>query len=324
MREEVLVGDCAVTRATTTRQEIAATMEGDECGLVCRLQQAQTESPKTIQEATIISNIDASTPSLVPVDTPPPSAVTDPPDVPLLLSSSPGYTDPPLFTFPTPLPSPSSSSSFLQYPISTTDANFALPTPTPTTTTTSASFSSSSVKPFAVRPSPTGGMGAFATRALLPNEIILEEMPLFTSTRGDSIFKAFDRASRKKQKEAMKLHASSHFKPGTPHLQAIWDTNSFATSPSEGGLFPLAARFNHACEPANNVHYAYDAARRRMQFWVAPEGGGVAEGQELTICYGRGKTPDLLYRWYGFRCGCGACEGVSEQEMDSFEEELWA
>ncbi|KAM3494478.1 hypothetical protein MY3957_002201 [Beauveria namnaoensis] len=316
MREEVLVGDCAVTRATTTRQEIAATMEGDECGLVCRLQQAQTERIKTIQEATTVPDINASTPGLVPVDTPPPSAVTDPPDVPLLLSSSPGYTDPFLFTFPAPLSS--FSSPFSQYPLSTADANFALPTPT--TTTTSASFSSSSVKPFAVRPSPTGGMGAFATRVLLPNEIILEETPLFTSTRGDSIFKAFARASRKRQKKAMKLHASSHFKPGTPHLQAIWDTNS----PSEAGLFPLAARFNHACEPANNVHYAYDAAKRRMRFWVAPEGGGVAEGQELTICYGRGKTPDLLYRWYGFRCGCGACEGVSEQEMDSFEEELWA
>ncbi|KAM3526839.1 hypothetical protein MY4038_006643 [Beauveria bassiana] len=102
----------------------------------------------------------------------------------------------------------------------------------------------------AVRPSPTGGMGAFATRALLPNEVILEEKPLFTSTRGDSIFKAFTRASREKQKEAIKLHIY---------------------------------------EPANNVHYT------------------------------RGKTPDLLYRWYRFRCGCGACEGVSEQEMDSSE-----
>ncbi|PMB70665.1 SET domain-containing protein 5 [Beauveria bassiana] len=295
-------------------------MEGDECGQVCRLQQAQTERLKRIQEATTVPDINASAPGLVPVDTAPPSAVTDPHDVPLLLSSSPGYTDPRLFTFPTPLPSPSSSSSFLQYPISTTDANFSLLTPTTTTTTTtSASSSSSSVEPFAVRPSPTGGMGAFATRALLPNEVILEETPLFTSTRGDSIFKAFGRASRKKQKEAMKLHASSHFKPGTPYLQAVWDTNSFATSSSEAGLFPLAARFNHACEPANNVHYAYDAGRRQMRFWVAPEGGGVAEGQELTICYGRGKTPDLLYRWYGFRCGCGACEGVSEQEMDSFE-----
>ncbi|KAM3497099.1 hypothetical protein MY10362_009535 [Beauveria mimosiformis] len=40
----------------------------------------------------------------------------------------------------------------------------ALPTPAATTP----------VKPFAVRPSPTDDMGAFATRALLPNEVILD------------------------------------------------------------------------------------------------------------------------------------------------------
>ncbi|KAM3504036.1 hypothetical protein MY10362_003824 [Beauveria mimosiformis] len=286
-------------------------MESDECGLICTPQQAQTEHVMSIQVATCIPDINSSTPDLVPVGTPP-SAVTAP-DVPLLVSS-PDYTNPPLLTCPASL----SYSPFSHYPLSDEyTVSAALPTTTSTTTTTS----SSSVKPFAVRPSPTGGMGAFATRALLPNEIILEEAPLFTSSRGNSIFKAYARASRKKQQKAIKLHASRHFKPGTPYLQAIWDTNSFAIGPSEAGLFPLAARFNHACEPANNVHYVYDATRQRMRFWVAPEaeGGEVAEGEELTICYGRGKTPDLLYRWYGFRCGCGACEGVSEQEMDSYE-----
>ncbi|KAM3516200.1 hypothetical protein MY11210_000222 [Beauveria gryllotalpidicola] len=287
-------------------------MKSDECGLLCTPQQAQTEPVTAVQAATHIPDINASSSStlgLVPGTPPPPpsaAVVTNPPPPappPLFLSS---YTNPPLCH------SPASSfpSSFTLH-----HTDDAVSGPLPPTPPVKACCC------FAVRPSPTtgGGMGAFATRALLPNEVILEETPLFTSSRGNSIFKAFARASRKKQKKAMRLHASSHFKPGTPYLQAIWDTNSFATGPSEAGLFPLAARFNHACEPANNVHYAYDAARRRMRFWVAPEGGGVAEGQELTICYGRGKTPDLLYRWYGFRCRCGACEGVTEQEMDSFK-----
>ncbi|KAM3497098.1 hypothetical protein MY10362_009534 [Beauveria mimosiformis] len=56
------------------------------------------------------------------------------------------------------------SSSLLHHPLSTTDAVSALPTPAATTP----------VKPFAVRPSPTDDMGAFATRALLPNEVILD------------------------------------------------------------------------------------------------------------------------------------------------------
>ncbi|KAM3555301.1 hypothetical protein MY1884_005663 [Beauveria asiatica] len=274
-------------------------MESDECGPTCALLQAQTKRETGAQAATHSPDITASALGLVAGDAPP-STVADPDGVPLLS--------------PLPAAPPPSSFPFSHHPLSDERA-------------VSAALSASAAcnppvgnKPFAVRPSPTGGMGAFATRRLLPDEIILEEAPLLTSSRGSSIFEAYARASRKRQKKAMKLHASRHFKPGTPYLQAIWDTNSFAISPLEAGLFPLAARFNHACEPANNVHYAYDATRRRMRFWVAPEGGGgVAEGEELTICYGRGKTPGLLYRWYGFRCGCGACEGVSEQEMDSFE-----
>ncbi|KAM3432508.1 hypothetical protein NHJ13734_006823 [Beauveria thailandica] len=281
-------------------------MESDECGSICALLQAQTKHVTGAQAATHSPDITASTLGLVAGDAPP-STVTDPDGVPLF-SSLPAA--PLLSSFP-----------FSHYPLSDEcTVSAALSACTSASTTTSTNPVS---KPFAVRPSPTGGMGVFATRHLLPDEIILEEAPLLTSSRGGnsiSIFEAYARASRKKQKKAMKLHASRHFKPGTPYLQAIWDTNSFAISPLEAGLFPLAARFNHACEPANNVYYAYDATRRRMRFWVAPEGGGgVAEGEELTICYGRGKTPGLLYRWYGFRCGCGACEGVSEQEMGSFE-----
>ncbi|KAM3446034.1 hypothetical protein MY3296_010051 [Beauveria thailandica] len=280
-------------------------MESDECGSICALLQAQTKHVTGAQAATHSPGITASTLGLVAGDAPP-STVPDLDGVPLFSSSLPAA--PLLSSFPF-------SHYYPLFSDECTTVSAALSTSTCTST------NPVSNKPFAVRPSPTGGMGAFATRRLLPDEVILEEAPLLTSSRGgSSIFEAYAAASRKKQKKAMKLHASRHFKPGTPYLQAIWDTNSFAISPLEAGLFPLAARFNHACEPANNVHYAYDATRRRMRFWVAPEGGGgVAEGEELTICYGRGKTPGLLYRWYGFRCGCGACEGVSEQEMGSFE-----
>ncbi|OAA82251.1 SET domain protein [Akanthomyces lecanii RCEF 1005] len=177
-------------------------------------------------------------------------------------------------------------------------------TPSPTTTTTPTTS--------------TGGMGAYATRALAHNDVILEETPLLAVAERSHLFAAFARLSRKRQTKALKLHASDHFKPGTPWLEAIWDTNSFATGVSrETGLFPIAARFNHACEPRDNIHWAYDTARRRLRLWVGVE-EGIAEGEELKICYGRTKTPELLYRWYGFRCACGACEGLSDQEVDRF------
>ncbi|ATY59210.1 SET domain [Cordyceps militaris] len=171
-------------------------------------------------------------------------------------------------------------------------------------------------KPFVVQPSATGGLGAFATRALAPGELLLEETPLLVVAARPRLFAAFARLRRKRQQKALRLHASDHFKLGTDWLEAIWDTNSFSTGRHhEAGLFPIAARFNHACTGADNVHYAYDASRRRLCLWVAAE---VAEGEELKLCYGRGKTPALLYHWYGFRCACGACEGLSEQELDSF------
>ncbi|TQV96949.1 SETdomain-containing protein [Cordyceps javanica] len=174
------------------------------------------------------------------------------------------------------------------------------------------------VKAFAVRPSLTGGLGAFATRALPRGAVLLEETPLFVAARRGAIFAAFARLSRKRQRKAMALHASDHFKPGTPWLEAVWDTNSFSTGVDrEAGLFPIAARFNHACAPGDNVHFAYDAGRRRLRLWVGAE-DGVAEGEELKICYGRTKTPALLYHCYGFRCACGVCDGLSEQEMDTF------
>lgn len=96
--------------------------------------------------------------------------------------------------------------------------------PTPPATPVKKPRSMIAAKPFIIRDSPTGGMGAFATRDLHPGEVILEETPLFVADR-EGIFSAFARLSRKKQRKAMKLHASGHFKPGTEYLEAIWYTN---------------------------------------------------------------------------------------------------
>ncbi|KAK8149234.1 hypothetical protein G3M48_007764 [Beauveria asiatica] len=186
-------------------------MESDECGSICALLQAQTKHVTGAQAATHSPDITASTLGLVAGDAPPSTTVTDPDGVPLFSSSLPAA--PLLSSFP-----------FSHYPLFSDECAVSAALSTSTSTTTSTNPVSN--KPFAVRPSPTGGMGAFATRHLLPDEIILEEAPLLTSSRGgSSIFEAYAGASRKKQKKAMKLHASRHFKPGTPYLQAIWDTN---------------------------------------------------------------------------------------------------
>ena len=97
--------------------------------------------------------------------------------------------------------------------------------PTPPTTPVKTPSPTTPTKAFVIRPSSTGGMGAYATRALAHNDVILEETPLLVVAERSHLFAAFARLSRKRQTKALKLHASDHFKPGTPWLEAVWDTN---------------------------------------------------------------------------------------------------
>lgn len=77
---------------------------------------------------------------------------------------------------------------------------------------------------FTVRPSPLGGFGAFATRDLVRDEVILVESPILRANRSnlDCNFKLLPRRDRQ---AAIKLHAGPHFKPGTPHIEKVWYTN---------------------------------------------------------------------------------------------------
>lgn len=84
----------------------------------------------------------------------------------------------------------------------------------------------------------------------------------------------------------------------------------FAMERDVAGIFGVAARFNHACCPSNNVAFTYDNELGCMVFVVCKE--YILPGEELTICYGDSLTPRLLYEWYGFRCSCGTCDGLGE------------
>jgi hypothetical protein len=91
------------------------------------------------------------------------------------------------------------------------------------------------------------------------------------------------------------------------------DHDSFSISRSQAGLFAIASRFNHNCHPAQNIHYEFDKEKGCLELTVRAE--RIAAGQELTISYGAGRTPLLLFLWYGFRCRCGSCAGLSDEEF---------
>jgi hypothetical protein len=89
---------------------------------------------------------------------------------------------------------------------------------------------------------------------------------------------------------------------------------------AEAGLFLIASRFNHACEPMNNVNWHYSYVDETLEMIVQAE--SIEVGQELTISYDA-LSPMALYDRYGFQCRCGGCPGLSDRELAEREELQW-
>ncbi|KAL6794297.1 hypothetical protein J3E68DRAFT_450918 [Trichoderma sp. SZMC 28012] len=67
----------------------------------------------------------------------------------------------------------------------------------------------------------------------------------------------------------------------------------FAVAHYVSGLFPIAARFNHACDPINNVEYEFDHDNGVLTMMVRED---VAAGTELKISYGKNLSPQDFAR----------------------------
>ncbi|GKU03112.1 set protein 5 [Fusarium langsethiae] len=179
---------------------------------------------------------------------------------------------------------------------------------------------------FQVKRSPLAGWGAFAVRELKEGDQILVEKPLFTATNL-TLFDEFANLSKPLRDVAYSLHANSNLKAGYPVESLIWKTNAFSTANpltgyyrDEAGLFPIASRFNHACEPMNSVNWYYHYTDGTLEMTVQAK--SIEAGQELTISYDA-LSPVALYDRYGFQCSCGGCPGLSDQELAEREEYQW-
>ncbi|CAI6080567.1 unnamed protein product [Clonostachys chloroleuca] len=165
---------------------------------------------------------------------------------------------------------------------------------------------------FEVRPYSMSGVGGFARRDLAPGEVVLLEQPILRSNY-DNLFRDFQRLDASSRNVFLQLYASDHFEPKRVTVEAIWSTNCFSINPDCQGLFAVASRFNHACAPSHNLEYRFDPTTSCMIFSVGAE--PIKDGDELTISYGFGLRPIDLYRYYGFRCLCGACAGLTDEEI---------
>lgn len=92
---------------------------------------------------------------------------------------------------------------------------------------------------------------------------------------------------------------------------------SFSVGIHTAGLYPIAARFNDACYPENNVDYQVDQDNNLIMR-VRED---IAAGQELTISYGKNLSRLALYLCYGFRCRCKLCEGQADDGMAIFKKQ---
>ncbi|KAI0517127.1 hypothetical protein F5B22DRAFT_655153 [Xylaria bambusicola] len=166
-----------------------------------------------------------------------------------------------------------------------------------------------------VKRSPVSGYGVFAVCDLEPFTPILIERELFSANSFD-LYDKLDALTEEQRKAYHALHNHKRT-PSEDSRAAIWRTNRFSIS-SRGSVFLISSRFNHACGDRNNVDYSYDRDKRCMVFVVKKN---VESGSELFIQYGKG--PAHLFATWGFRCACGGCAGLSEDDCKAIKSSAW-
>lgn len=189
--------------------------------------------------------------------------------------------------------------------------------------------------PYTVKASPGKGQGIFAARPISKGEPILLDTPFFLVQKPyntQKVLSTFERMPLSKRLQYMQLSCPN--RPDSINLidvMRIFEANCFNIG-DRAAIFHTATRFNHSCLP--NTYYAWDSARHEISFHAMLP---IAQGSEMTICYGR---PFRTYRErrselriYNFHCGCAACDvstafgRASESrrlEMRELEERIFA
>ncbi|KAM7224423.1 hypothetical protein V8F06_000204 [Rhypophila decipiens] len=160
---------------------------------------------------------------------------------------------------------------------------------------------------FEIKQSPKGGLGCFAIKDLKKHDLILMETPIL-KTDGFNLYRDFRALDEETQKIYMGLHAieAEHL----DQVERIKRANAFQI-PGGIAILGIGSRFNHGCGHKRNVSYTYDPRRNVMSFEVMHD--IVPAGEELLVTYGGSLTN--LYQSFGFRCQCGGCRGLSDEDV---------
>ena len=181
---------------------------------------------------------------------------------------------------------------------------------------------------FTLQPLLGKGSGLLATQKISKGRRILAEKPLFiVSRRGYdrrsaslAVAAKLQQLSRDDQRTFFSLH-NNFDKSWSPFL-GIVKTNALplGSEATEGGIFPVASRINHACSP--NCQHTWNANRGEETIHAVRD---LAEGEEITIAYsetGPSKQRRIrLKEEFNFECMCSLCS-LPENELLRSDERL--
>jgi hypothetical protein len=170
-------------------------------------------------------------------------------------------------------------------------------------------------KLYIITPLPGKGQGLIAVQDISKGTRILSDKPLFRIERFGSappvvlekaIASKLDLLSQNDRRTFLSLH-NNELDASYP-LTGIVKTNALplGTNASEGGLFPLASRINHACVP-NCQHTWNDNIGEETIHSIRR----ISKGEEITISYADLGTFESrrrhLRKSFGFDCNCELC-----------------
>jgi hypothetical protein len=160
------------------------------------------------------------------------------------------------------------------------------------------------------------GKGAFATRDIQREDLILSERALFCFPTKTPKYRYVEAAVR----DLSPAHLDSYLSLHNSHdkcscypdpLQGIFATNAFTLDDGESGICLRASRFNHSCSP--NARHAFNSDTGELQIFAL---GTIRRGEEIFLAYigcrciygsPRRSRQAILRGMYHFTCACSIC-----------------
>ncbi|KAI5359449.1 putative SET domain-containing protein [Septoria linicola] len=143
---------------------------------------------------------------------------------------------------------------------------------------------------FELRPTPGKGIGAFATRFIAARTNIMVERPLMTlnkpeyAVREADVLQAYKQLSSADKKIFDSARHDSEHGPNCKCKLGVLFGNIFSSSSLDRpSLYPIASRFNHACNP--NVIMLSPPKRVSERYHTIRAVRDVDQGEELTFSY---------------------------------------